>query len=173
MRATQVPDCVGTSGKTLTNTAGTLTVGKDLSLGSAQSTAFGGPTASGTVARTTSTVNSVGLLNGLIKAGSVTAVAQETFKNGQFTGSAAGSGFTGLSVAGVPVPSITTANTKLTLPGFGYVIVNEESVSSPNSSGGTTAVNGLHVFVTQSNALGLPAGSQVIIAHAQATATRP
>jgi hypothetical protein len=42
-------------------------------------------------------------------------------------------------------------------------VINEQQVPSGR---GPVQVNGLHLFVTSDNAFGLPAGSELIVAHA-------
>ena len=161
--------CEGTGGKTLSNTISTFSAGSLFTLGNSVSTAFGGPQNGGTVAVTTSTIENASLLNGLITAASIRAVAREMFKNGVRSRSTDGSGFAGLRIGGVSVPIIAPPNTQVPLPGLGRVIVNEQIVPS---AGGKTQVNGLHIFVTTANLLGLPVGSEIIIGHAEASAAR-
>ena len=164
--------CEGTGGQTLTNNVAAFDVGTLLTVGNGSTTAFGGPLLDGstsTIAKTTATVENVSLLSGLIKASAIKAVAQETFKSGKRTRSTAGSGFVALKVGLISVPLNTPPNTTLTLLGLGKVIVNEQVVPS---SGGRTQVNGLHIFVTTVNVYGLPIGSEIILAHAEALATR-
>jgi hypothetical protein len=161
--------CEGTDGKTLTNSVSSFNAGTALAVGDGRTTALGGPSNGGVLARTTATVDGASLLGGLVTAATLEAVAQETFRNGKRTRSP-GFSFTGLRVAGVPVPVDVPPNTRLTLPGVGYVIVDEQIVPA---KGGRTQVNGLHVFVTRSNTLGLPLGSEIVIAHAEAAAFGP
>jgi hypothetical protein len=162
--------CEGTGGQTLTNNISSFDVGSVLSLGNGVTTAFGGPLeGGGTRARTTATVEDVSLLGGLITATAVKAVAQETFKNGVRTRSTAGSGFVALRIGTFSVPADTPPNTGRQLSGLGRVVINEQVVPS---SGGRTQVNGLHVFVTTANSFGLPVGSEIILAHADALAAR-
>jgi hypothetical protein len=163
--------CEGTNGKTRTNNVNTLDVGGVLSSGTGVTTAFGGPTATGTVARTTARVEDVKLLGSLIVADAITAVSRDTFRNGQRFSSAQGSQFANLKVAGLVVPVNVAPNTRLSLPGVGYVIINEQKLPAPGSTE-RTKVNGLHVFVTKNNTLGVPVGTQIIVAHADSTAVR-
>jgi len=158
--------CEGTHGQTLTNNVGALSVDGVLSLGTGTTTAFGGPSNGGTLARTTAQVQSASLLGGLITAGVITATAQETFKGGKRTRTP-GFSFVGLKVAGVPVPIKVAPNTKVVLPGIGFVVIDEQLVPS---TGGRTQVNGLHVKVTTANLLHLPVGAEIIVAHAEAAA---
>ena len=159
--------CEGTDGKTLTNSIGSFSVGNVLALGSGRTTALGGPSDGGVLARTTAEVQAASLLNGLVQGSVIEAIAQETFKGGKRTRSP-GFSFAALKVAGVPVPVDVPPNTKLALPGIGYVIVNERIVPA---KGGRTQVNGLHVKVTTANVLKLPVGSEIIVAHAEAAAS--
>lgn len=164
--------CNGTGGNTKRNTTSALSAGSALSLGSAHTSAFGGPTDAGTKARTMASVDNVRLLNGLITAGNVTAVARETITQaGRHRRSAAGSGFSALKVLGTPVPGSVQPNTKMQLPGFGYVILNEQIIPS-GSSGHATRVNGMRVVITRNNPLSLVVGSEIIVAHAVASAKK-
>ncbi len=159
--------CQGTHGKTLRNDINTFSVGTLLSIGSAVSTAFGGPETDGAVAKTTSTIEDLGLLGNIISATTITAVAKETLLDGVVTPSTAGSGFAGLTVLGVTIPITVPPNFEVLLPGLGKVVIDEQIVPTPD---GGVAVNGLHIFVTTANLLGLPVGSEIIIAHANASA---
>jgi hypothetical protein len=163
--------CEGTNGKTKTNNVNTLDVGDVLSSGTGKTTAFGGPTASGTVARTTATVQNVSLLGGLIVADTVKAVAQDTFRDGKRFSSTQGTQFVGLKVGDTVVPVDVPPNTRIDLPGIGFVIVNEQIIPAPGSTA-RTQVNGLRVVVNKNNTLGVPVGTQIIVAHADSTAVR-
>jgi hypothetical protein len=156
--------CQGTNGKTKTNSVASRNINGLLNTGDGETTAFTGVESGAQVARTTSTISNVGLLGGLIQVNALQAVATSSLQNGKTTGSADGSGFNGLTIAGINVPATIPPNTKLTLPGIGNVIVNEQTV---NKDGSVTA-NGLHIIVTSFNLMGLPVGSEVIVAHASA-----
>ena len=161
--------CTGTNGKTLTKTVAAVNGGGLVTLAGGTATAFGGPTDKKTnVAQTTATVTGVSLLGGLITAGNLTAAATETAVNKTVTASAAGSTFGNLVIAGVPVPLSVPANTVVPLPLLGQVVVNEQTV--PVNGHGTTVVNGLHITVNVANGLGVPVGTDIILAHATAEA---
>jgi hypothetical protein len=72
------------------------------------------------------TLSNLRLLNGLITATGVTAIASR-YPGGHDAG---GSGFEGLVVAGIPVGTggSVAPNTRMSLPGVGYVILNEQVV---------------------------------------------
>jgi hypothetical protein len=144
-----------------------------LTAASGVSTAVGKRITGGGVARTTSTVQGLTLLNGLITAAEVKAVAQETVRNGVSSRSTSGSGFDGLKIVGqITLPISIPPNTKLPLPGIGFVVLNEQMVPSGNSKA-STVVNGIHLVVNTINLWHIPVGTEVIVAHAQANAAAP
>jgi hypothetical protein len=89
--------------------------------------------------------------------------------NGNRTRSTSGSGFAGLKILGLSLPNTVAANTRRDLPGIGYVILNQQTVPSTASSA-AMVVNGMHLYVTTLNLLGLGVGSEIIVAHATAQA---
>lgn len=120
----------------------------------------------------TSTVQGVSLLHGMIKA---TAVKAEANSTATFTAAASnenGSELAGLSVAGVPISALPAQNTKVALPGIGYVVLNE--VSGPATGTSTTSIDVrmIHVYVTTANTLGMNVGTQIIVGHAQSAFAR-
>ena len=159
--------CEGTNGKTKSNNVNETDVGNVLSIGSGKTTAFGSKTLSGKVAKTTAKVEDVSLLNGAVTADTVTAVAQETMKNGVKSRSAQGSGLVGLRVNGVRLPAQTPPNTVVELPMFGRVVLNEQTIP-PAGSSEATEVNAMVIIITKKNALNLPIGSRIVVAHAAA-----
>jgi hypothetical protein len=164
--------CDGTDGETRRNTAAALNAGSTLSFGSVHTASFGGRTAQGTKARTKASVDNVQLLGGLIVAGNVTAVAQETVTAaGTRTRSAEGSGYSALQVMGTSVPGTVPPNTKMQLPGIGYVVLNEQHFPV-TSSDEPTQVTGMRIVVNKINVLGLPVGSEIVVAHALAGAKK-
>ena len=158
--------CEGTRGITRTNTVANLAVGKILTIGNGNTTGIGGPTSTGAYAKTTAKVEGVRLLDGLITASIVTAAVQEKVVNGVHSRSTSGSGFVGLKVLGVTLPVNVPKNTKITLPGLGYVILNEQII--PTTTSGYPQVNGIHIKVSTLGSLKLPVNSEIIVAHAHA-----
>ncbi len=155
-------DCQGTHGKTRTNSVGSQDISGLLSLDDGHSTAFASRDGDAYVAKTTASSGSLNLLGGLIKVDGLQAVAKSTLKNGAVKGTAEGSGFSGLTIAGVSIPANLPPNSKLPLPGIGDVTVNEQVIGND----GSVTVNGLHIAITTFNLLGLPVGSEVYVAHA-------
>ena len=118
--------------------------------------------------KTTGVANVVNpnLLGGLVHGSAVTATA-----NAMYNGSGSGSASTqlvNLTIAGIPVSRSPAANTRLSLLGFGYVVLNEQTHSF-NSSGATETVNGIDIYITQKNVMGIPIGTQIILGHATAS----
>jgi hypothetical protein len=155
-------DCQGTHGKTRTNSVGEQDVNGLLALNGGSSTGFGGKENDAFVSRMTASSAGLNLLGGLIKLDGLEAVAKSTLKNGVVTGSADGSGFSGLTIAGIGIPANLPPNSKLPIPGIGEVTVNEQIIGGD----GSVVVNGLHISVTMFNLLGLPVGSELFVAHA-------
>ncbi len=158
--------CQGTGGKTKTNSIGSQDSSGVVAYQDGYTTAFAGPQGGADVSLTTAQADNVNLIGGLVTAGQIKAVAQDSMSGGVETTSTDGSGFSGLSVAGVQIPVDVPPNTSVPLPGLGTVIVNEQIVKK----NGNVTVNGLHVKVSTDNPQGLPVGSELIIAHASATA---
>lgn len=160
--------CTGTGGKTHTATVAGFTTPL-FTVGAGTTTAFGGRTGPGTsIAQTTATVASLNLLGGLITTNAITAEVTETAQRKVVTASAEGSSFGGITVLGIPLPLNVPANTNIPLPLLGYVIINEQNLTG--GVNGKATVNGLHIVVNTPNLLSLPVGTEIILAHADATA---
>ena len=158
-------DCAGTNGKTNTNNVNSLDVSGVMSSGDAITTAFAGPEGGAQVSRTTASVADMNLFGGMITAPSIQAVAQDSIQDGVETTSTDGSGFSGLTIAGVLVPIDTPPNTSFDLPGIGKAVVNEQNVKA----NGNVSVTGMHITVTSANPEGMPVGTELLIAHANAS----
>lgn len=121
-------------------------------------------------ATATAAVHDASLLAGLVTASEVTAVSTTSHDGSAFQVSAAGSDFVDLVVAGVPILIEPGPNTQLDLPGFGYVVLNEQ-VSRTGATSASLTVNMIHVHVTKANILGIPVGTQIIVSHADSGLT--
>jgi hypothetical protein len=122
-------------------------------------------TTSATAATGTSDVNQVNLLAGAITADEVMAVSTTSDTGGTLGSSAAGSNFVNLVVLGIPITGTPAPNTTITLPLFGYVVLNEQIPLSKKEKAGLT-VNMIHVYINTKNALGIPLNTQIIVADA-------
>lgn len=157
--------CEGTNGNTVTNTIAGLNVAHVITSGTGNSagvTTFSNGVAT---AKTTASVKNLNLLDGRITADAVTAVATSSYSGGLGSSSTAGSTFLNLHVLGVSIAANAAPNTRINLPGIGYVMLNEVTRSA-SASGASTRVNMIHVYVTTSNTLGLPVNTQILVAVA-------
>lgn len=94
----------------------------------------------GTSAEGTSTLGRVSILGGLVRADGVVAIASTAIDEGTSSSNAGGSSLANLVVNGVSMPSAVAPNTRVSLPGVGYVVLNEQV----RSASGIT-VNMIHV----------------------------
>lgn len=99
-------------------------------------------------AQTSAEAANVNILNGLITAEQVVALAS-SYANAQTAASnAAGSSLLGLVVNGVNLGDVTPApNTRITLPGTGYVVLNEQVPAGDGVTSSGLTVNMIHVYL--------------------------
>ena len=161
---------VGSPRVTLPASGGTVTdstPGAGLGLGSGAGNADGltatatGDADAGTVSSTVG-IDLVELFGGVIRATDlrVTATASVAGRGGSGSTLSA----TSLTVGGL-VYTDARPNTRVELPGLGYAILNEQFVGG---DGGAASINAIHLWVTVPSALGVPAGTEIIVAHAAA-----
>lgn len=113
----------------------------------------------------TSTAHGVNLLKGRITASRVRAVSATYTSGKKIKTSAAGTLLSDLVVDGDAFKVEPGPNTRVTIPKVGYAILNEQ-FSSTDGPKPFLRVNGIHVYVTQPNSLGIPVGTQYIVAQA-------
>lgn len=124
-------------------------------------TSTGNTSAAPVRSATTATTASVNLLHGLIRATAVKAASATTATLTGYATSSTGTTLTALVVAGTPIKANAAPNTRITVAGFGYLLINEQ-VKRTNS----LTVNALHLVVTTANKLGVPVGATVTVSHA-------
>jgi hypothetical protein len=165
--------CTSTPGVTRTNTAASVGVPGVLTTGTINTGTASETTASGVASTSSSTIEHASLLGGLVSATAVKSVSTTGRNNstGAFSVSAAGTTFAGLSVAGVPISGTPAPNTKLTLPGVGYIILNQQTSHVRNGSADLT-VTGLRVVVTLGTPLA-PVGTQIVVSSAESSLGGP
>jgi hypothetical protein len=153
-------DCLGTNGVVRTNAAAALSVPGAVSSGTISDTAVGTANASTLNAETTSSIEGLNLLGGLVTA---TAIKADVVVNGAnpltFTDKSA---FLGLSVAGVPnISSDPPANTQIALPGVGTLWLHKV----------VRTASSIHVVMIELDvtASGLPVPAGAVIEVASAT----
>ena len=100
-------------------------------------------------AQSTSSAASVNILNGLITADEVVANVVSSASQGGAFSNADGSTFTNLTVAGQSLSGdqVVAPNTNISLPGVGYVVLNEQIPSGDGVSSSGLTVNMIHVYL--------------------------
>jgi len=131
----------------------------------------------GSNAVSSATLGAVTLLDGLITADGIAAVASSTIGDGAVNSNAAGSSLASLVVSGTQVSS-PAPNTRMDLPGVGYVLLNEQRPSGDGVTASGITVNMIHVVLQQPvlGLLGQVTGYQtvghVIVGSATSSVTR-
>ena len=120
----------------------------------------------------TSTITGLNLLDGLITATTVKAVANVAATASSITGNPNGSTFANLKIAGNLISANVAANTVIALPGLGSVTLKKVSKSGGFTNLGRVVVQMLVVDIAQSNSLGLPVGVQIVVASATSAFSR-
>src|SRR6266567_4391000 len=101
-------------------------------------------------AQSTSSAASVNILNGLITADEVVANVMSSASQGGAFSSGDGSTFTNLAIAGVGSlsgDSPIAPNTNISLPGVGYVVLNEQVPTGDGVTSSGLTVNMIHVYL--------------------------
>lgn len=157
--------CTSMTGVTHTNTAASVSV-PELSTGTIDTSVASEATSTGIATTSSSTIQNVNALSGLVTATAVQSVSttSRNSRTGTFSTSAAGTEFVGLTVAGVPISGTPAPDTKLTLPGVGYVELNQQT-SHVSATKASLRVIGLHIVVTLSTPLA-PIGTQIEVGFA-------
>ncbi len=163
--------CPGTGGKIHSASVNSLRAGKALTTGVVTNTTYTTRTSTSAYVRDTSSLTSVSLLGGRIRASSIKAVAITSANAKSISSNNSGSGFTGLTVLGKPVAKVSV-NSRINLPGIGYAVLKETTRRGDGVSSGSIVRNMVHVYVNTSNSLGLPVGAQIIVGHASSSFAR-
>jgi len=164
--------CTGTDGVTVSNDINQSSAVQGLRSGTGFTSVLGGVNGSIATAVTKSTVSDVSMLGGRIKADEVRGVARTTWdrSTNRGTNDFSGSQLVGLRVNGVPIDRNVAPNTRVNLPGIGYVLLNHRTTSSTADST-RTAITMIEVHVTATNDLHLPVGSTFLVGVAHSGVT--
>lgn len=156
--------CAGGSGQT-TLASKTLSFG---STGVITDTASGTLMSSGSTASGQSTIAGLNLFGGLIKADKIVTNAQSALSGSESSGSTSVT-LINATIAGNVQSQHPAPNTTVTLPGLGYMTINEPThiLNSTNAIEGVYAMD-IHV-TTPLNAFGLAVGTRITVAAASAT----
>jgi hypothetical protein len=139
--------------------------GGSMSTGSVRTAADAIKSSRTTKSLSTSIASAVNLLRGRITASRVRAVSSTFTAGTEVHTSSGGTVLSDLVVDGEAYRVEPGPNTRVTLDGVGYVVLNEQ-FSNLQATRPFLTVNGIHVYVTQANAVGIPLGTQYIVAHA-------
>jgi hypothetical protein len=152
-----LPALSGTDGAEADAEGSALSVANTLSSDFLNAITSGALGTAETGAQSTASAADLNILNGLITADEVVAnVVSSSTANGAVS-NADGSTFANLVVAGVPITSgdaPVAPNTNITLPGVGYVVLNEQIPTGDGVTSSGMTVNMIHVF-EQTPILGL------------------
>jgi hypothetical protein len=157
--------CLGTGGTVLTNSLVSLNLPTILTSGTITDTAESNLTNSTSSGTTTSSLEGLNLLSGLVTANLIKAQTN-TFINGSPNYIIDGFGqFVNLSVAGHPeINDHVAPNTQVSLAGLGTLYLYRVINNFPNPH--SVEVRMVELVVTQTNLFGLPIGLDVIIVDA-------
>jgi hypothetical protein len=165
--------CTSAIGVTHSNTVATVNVPKALSTGTVDTTAASKTTNTGVASTSSASTQKVNLLGGLIKATAIRSVSTtgHNTSTGKFSTSAAGTRFVNLIVNGHAISGTPPANEKITLPGIGYVVLNQHKSHIGSTSAGMTVI-GIHLVVTTTTTRA-QAGTQVNVSVANSSLSGP
>jgi len=164
--------CVSRTGVTDTNSIASVNVPPLLSTGTVTTSAASQATADGPASASKAATQQASALGGLVKAAAVRAVSTTIERApGSFSTSAAGTTFAGLVVAGKPINVTPAPNTKINLPGVGYVILNQQ-VAQVTKTRASLAVIAIHVVVTKPNPTA-KVGTQIVVSFAHSSLGGP
>lgn len=121
-------------------------------------------------AESSSTLENISLLNGLITANSVVALASSWLTDLGASSAAGGSQLDNLVVNGVSYSSGVAPNTRISLPGTGYVVLNEQRRSGDGFTSSGITVNMIHVVLV--NALTGVKTGEIIVGSAASQVTQ-
>ncbi len=159
--------CIGTRGVLRNNTGAGVTVPGLLASGTVRNTVQGTVNATTATGETTATVDSANLLTGLVSATVIKADAHAAKGSaGMLAFSDAGSRFGSLSVNGHPAIGANVApNTQIRIAGLGTLYLHRVIHTSHGIE-----IRMIELVVTQTNPRGLPIGSDIKVAVAEASA---
>jgi uncharacterized protein YdbL (DUF1318 family) len=157
--------CLGTGGVVKSNSLASIDLSPAVTTGTISDTVEGTVTTTTATAETTSTAQNVNLGDGAVTADVLKADAHSFTDGTTFTFSETGSTFVNLVINGQPFGGSPPPNTKIKLPGLGTLWLNRV-IQTPNS----IEVRMIELIVSQNNSLGIPVGSDIRVAVAEASA---
>lgn len=121
--------------------------------------------------RSQTTISQVNLLAGTITANTIAARATVTYDSAQhrYIAGSTFSQFADLRIQGQRIADEVAPNTRIDLPGLGYVVLYERR-SSASATDASVSVIMIRLVVTTANSLGVDVGTEVIVGRAAADA---
>jgi hypothetical protein len=157
--------CLGTHGTVVTNTLAGLNLPPILNSGTVTDAGVTNLTIPMSSGRSTSTVQGLNLLNGLVTANVMTAQVVATADDANRVFSNASDSFLGISVAGHPeIVDSVPYNTSVSLAGLGTLYLKRVVRTGPPI--GILEMRSLELVVNQNNSYGLPIGLDLIVGGA-------
>jgi hypothetical protein len=157
--------CLGTHGTVMTNTLAGLNLPPILNSGTITDAGVTNLTIPMSSGRSTSTVQGLNLLNGLVTANVMTAQVVATADDANRVFSNASDSFLGISVAGHPeIVDSVPYNTSVSLAGLGTLYLKRVVRTGPPI--GILEMRSLELVVNQNNSYGLPIGLDLIVGDA-------
>jgi hypothetical protein len=141
--------CTSTLGVNHSNTVASVKIPKALFTGTIDTDAASKATHAGVASTSSAATQHVNLLGGVVKATAIKAVSttRHNASTGKFSTSAAGTHFVNLVIGGHAISGTPPANTKIPLPGIGYVVLNQHTSHVGSTSAGLRVI-GIHLVVT-------------------------
>jgi hypothetical protein len=158
--------CDVTSNITGSNSSASTGQSPYVTSGSTQDVVTTNRSATSVSAQAHSTIQGVSLLKGLIKASEIVTVSNSVGTATGATSNENGSKITGLTVAGIPISSLPAPNTKLTLPGLGYVILNEQIGPYNSANVSSDNINMIDIHISYANSMNIASGADILVGHA-------
>ena len=170
--ALSVLGCTSQVGVTHTNTAASVNAAV-ITTGTIDTSTASETTATGVASTSTTTVQGVSILGGLVSATALQSVSTTSRDNStkKLSISAAGTTFTNLKVLGIPITIQPAPNTTIALPGVGEVILNQQTGHVGTNTAGLTVI-AIHVIVNITTPLA-PKGTQVVVSYANSSLGGP
>lgn len=160
--------CTESTGVSDMNSAAAVSIAGVATTGVIDTSVSSSVVGSGSASTAVSTVNGLSLLGGLVSADAVTSASSSIMSGSGYSTSSTGTIFTNAKVLGLPILLNVAPNTKIVLPGVGYVLLNEQ-ISKVTSTSAKLTVNAVHIHITLGGILGLPVGSQIVVASAESS----
>lgn len=165
--------CTSTTGVVHLNKVASVGVPKALSTGTIDTRAASEATGGGIASTSSAATQRVSLLGGMVSAKAIKSVSAtlHNTSTGRFGTSAAGTRFVKLVIAGHAISGTPRANTKIKLPGIGYVVLNEHKSDISATSAGMTVI-GIHLVVTMTTKRA-KSGTQAFVSVANSSLSGP